>query len=753
MKRLLSSKRKETKQGSSSSNLSTTSVDKPMDIVPTTSNQSNESHEESFKPIFQRTNNVDMNLNVNPTIANKNNSDDDFSLDTTMNDYSLFTGTKKSFSTKQSSYMSSGSTGGGVGSSKKEFGTTLHTLNMVSEETDETTTTTPSQIVSDGLVTLVEDVSFVVNQFNHGIINLTTCVINTIDCFKRFIAQVGELDKRIASWKFTSENNKCVRQIIRYYLNFYDNLLKDEAYIKLKLLLVKHFNDFAGCLDSSNDRITNEMIKPKNYAIGYDGIKLPNQDLLERIIEKISKSSSNLSIKEQSGSFLAPITRGITQELSILCLYFGYPEPNDYHFQFIQSLYELYDDIHMMIIKNKIELAATAKTETMPVPPTAVAPPPSSTKFKIPFRIPTDITQPPMSMSISLENSLRTSGTLGGYIYPIINIQTHPELSYYAHSQFAITCGHVCLDGNKSTYPHVSVPSSVLISMYKNALSVQYTRSDSEAKVAYGSILSQLDQLFPVKKVNPQLQRNLPSLRFGQIIWGERTLIENNQMINGISDLAEKRLSDLAIVKINKKLSCRNFLGDDVSFNEFDPGLMFDNLYIRKVINLSRYVPKNIPTTTTDVDSTISDHPAEKSHHGISVFKYGSTTKYTRGNLNGIKLVYWQDGAIHSSEFIVNSPDNITPFAAGGDSGSWVLTKLEDLEQGGKGLGVLGMLHSYDGEFRQFGLFTPMNEILTRLEEVTNIKWGVVGCEEKSDDIESSSSDHDSDTESESEVD
>ena len=37
------------------------------------------------------------------------------------------------------------------------------------------------------------------------------------------------------------------------------------------------------------------------------------------------------------------------------------------------------------------------------------------------------------------------------------------------------------------------------------------------------------------------------------------------------------------------------------------------------------------------------------------------------------------------------------------------------------------MLHSYDGEFKQFGLFTPMTEILLRLEEVTNIKWELLG--------------------------
>ncbi|GMF07785.1 unnamed protein product [[Candida] boidinii] len=47
------------------------------------------------------------------------------------------------------------------------------------------------------------------------------------------------------------------------------------------------------------------------------------------------------------------------------------------------------------------------------------------------------------------------------------------------------------------------------------------------------------------------------------------------------------------------------------------------------------------------------------------------------------------------------------------------------------GLGVIGMLHSYDGEFKQFGLFTPMTTVLDRLSTVTGVEWGVVGCEGK----------------------
>lgn len=58
-------------------------------------------------------------------------------------------------------------------------------------------------------------------------------------------------------------------------------------------------------------------------------------------------------------------------------------------------------------------------------------------------------------------------------------------------------------------------------------------------------------------------------------------------------------------------------------------------------------------------------------------------------------------------------------FAMGGDSGSLILNDLQDQA----GLGVLGMLHSYDGERREIGLFTPMDELLKRLQDVTGVEW------------------------------
>ena len=84
-------------------------------------------------------------------------------------------------------------------------------------------------------------------------------------------------------------------------------------------------------------------------------------------------------------------------------------------------------------------------------------------------------------------------------------------------------------------------------------------------------------------------------------------------------------------------------------------------------------------------------------------------------------MVYWSDGKLQSSEFVINSLDNNPLFATGGDSGSFVLTKNSDK----LGLSVVGILHSYDGEMKQLGLFTPMDNILTRLKTVTKIEWQV----------------------------
>ncbi|KAK6463434.1 peptidase S64 [Scheffersomyces coipomensis] len=753
-----------------------------LSLAPSKSNSTSESHDsvKDLQPMFDSNKskmdsqnkqdkkeisfnfNNDLSLNLNPSISNTKSASV-FTKDSEYVDKSIFSQSRKSFSTKQSSYKSTGS---GFTSNKKDsftVGQPLQILDILEENNE--SSKTPYEIISEKLRQLSDDLGFILNQFNNSMINLTTAVINSIDCFKKFIVFVDQNlhNPKSLGWNFTTYNNSSLRKILKIYLNFYDNLLVEDVYIKLKLLLVKNFNDFSQTLNSNNsNQIPQTMIKPQNFSIGNNnGTSLPNEDILVRIIDKIAKTS--ISVKEQNGSFIAPITRGISKDLKILCLYFGYPEPSDYHHKLTRSLHDLYDDIHILVMKNKIELAS-GQVESQKVSEMSAYQQslhdqplihhPLVQKFKLPFRIPTDVNKPPISLSLSIENSSRTSGTVGGYIYPIIDVKKQKHLQSYANSKFAISCGHVCLDNTNSTateYPHVSAPSSVLISLYKQALLAQYHKIDNtddfiaESKVAYGAVLNQLEEMFPLKRVKivdaktkqeRYETRNLPRNRFGQIIWGERTLISVNNKEDKEKDpkdsKIEKRLSDLAIIKVNKNLICdQNYLGDDISFNEFDPALMFDNLYVREVIDLRRYSPRTIDLNIDEVDSDISSNSTGSSNYsGLPVFKYGSTTKFTKGNLNGVKLVYWLDGAIHSSEFIVNAIETNSAFASGGDSGSWILTKLEDVENSkySKGLGVVGMLHSYDGEFKQFGLFTPMCEILERLEVVTSIKWGVVGC-------------------------
>ncbi|KAI5970691.1 SSY5 [Candida margitis] len=722
-------------------------------LKPSKSNISHESYDSvrELRPMFGETGKhsssssskkpseagfYDTSLNLNPSII----PNDTATMGTSSSRHSTVHGeggslfsSKQSFSTKQSSYQSSNT-------SKQPFqynySQPLQILDLVESDTGDDRSY--HDRVCDELKKLSQNLAYIFMQYNNSSVNLSTTVVNSIDCFKDFNSKI----KREEETNVTTLNNASLRKIVKFYLHFYDNLLKDDVYIKLKLLLVKHFNDFATVFNDTFDE-NNVVAKPRNFAVGADNMEdFPNEDVITRIIDKIAHTK--ISVQEQNGSFIAPIMRGVSTRLSILCLYFGYPDPQEMHYKFTQSIHDLYEDIHVMVMRNQIELASASVSNppSMQMGSTPVAVP--KQKFKLPFRIPTDPLEPPISMSISTENSTRVSGTMGGYIYPKIDLTKQPHLKSYASSKFAISCGHVCLDPQDSSYYcNIASPSAALISLYKQALTVQYQRQAgqlNESHVAYGSILNELEEMFPLKKVkvhdkhSPEHydMRNLPQVRFGQIIWGERTLINLSETPNELSGLVERKLSDLAIIKVNKHLKCTyNYLGDDVPFNEYDPALIMDNLYVRKVLNLKRFTPKTIDENINEVDSSVSSSSQEQesNYHGIPVFKYGSTTKYTRGNLNGIKLVYWLDGAMHSSEFIVNSIDNNSAFASGGDSGSWVLTKLQDLNSKANGLGVLGMLHSYDGEYKQFGLFTPMCEILNRLEEVTNIKWGVVGCE------------------------
>ncbi|KAM9930917.1 hypothetical protein OXX59_000181 [Metschnikowia pulcherrima] len=703
----------------------------------------------------------DMSLNLNPSISEVESSVTESS---SMPDKSLFS-SRVSHSTRQSSYQSRTSSKPRKTHIKGvPYGQPLQILETTEESKgcSEGTTSIPNQkSIPEKLHTLWQDVWYLSCQYTNSVTMLSSTVVSIINCYKEFVNFMESVPST-STWDYNSYNNDDVRKLLKTYLHFYDNLLREDAYVRLRLLLCKTFNDFNLTLKSSTKRMLKPamsgMSKPCNYAIGVnDGKSLKNEESLRNIMAKIA--NHGFSLNEQNGSFIAPIARGISKDMNVLCLYFGYRSIGEHHSRIAASIQEFYDDIHVIVAKNKIELAAAAVSPQISNQFVSQESSDFSHKFKLPFRIPSDPLRPPMSMSLSTESSARISGTMGGFVYPIIDKQQSPHLQSYANSKFAISCGHVCLDTKSESpdYPYVSSPSAVLISLYKNALIGEYNKNSQagsvyglDSRAAYTSIIQQLDGLFPVKKLKGHEQksdheggetRNLPRTRFGQIIWGERTLIHAKNYKDGAT-LDDKRLSDLAIIKVNKAIHCeQNYLGDDVAFNEFDPSLMFENLYVRKLINLRRYTKENNLSSVREVDSMVSTSTRNGdgtfNMNGIPVFKYGSTTKFTRGNLNGIKLVYWMDGAIHSSEFVVNSAESTTSFAAGGDSGAWILAKLEDVRgtPETKGLGVAGMLHSYDGEFRQFGLFTPMTEILDRLEEVTKIKWGVVGVPEKSESI------------------
>lgn len=725
-----------------------------------------------LRPMFQHETSAltnDLLLNTNPSIYAPSSRTDDSEGASK----SLFS-SRQSYSTRQSSYMSSRSK---KNTSANEMGPALQVFDIPEDKDSEGS---PQEALSELLHVLWQDISYIQTQYLNSLLTLSTCVVHIIDCLKDFVAFTDKFESD-QEWNFTAYDNSDVRRVLKTYLHLYDNLLKDEAYVRLRLLLCKNFNDFTASLKSSSRRTVSgqNIAKPQNFAIGAnDGRPLPRQEAISRIIGRIASSSTY--IQEQNGSFIAPIARGTSKDMNVLCLYFGYPNPSENHNSVISNINELYDDVHVLIAKNKIEFASTAASSSSAQLPESLVPAsfaPNVPRFKLPFRVPSDSTSPPLSLSVSTESARRVSGTIGGFIYPKIDIQKQPHLSSYAKSKFAISCGHVCLDKREEIvdYPYVSSPSSVLIGLYKQALQDQYQKcvrnegdqSMLDSKVAYSSVLNQLDEMFPVGKVktlDPKTKqekvetRNFPKHRFGQIIWGERTLIQAKRTKDG-RQLKEKRLSDLAIIKVNKLLKCdQNYLGDDIAFNEYDPSLIFENLYVRKIILLGR-LARDISENLNEVDSMAStqsmDSDGNVTHRGLPVFKYGSTTKFTKGFLNGIKLVYWLDGAIHSSEFVVNSCENTTAFAAGGDSGSWILTKLENVKGLAKkeGLGVVGMLHSYDGEFRQFGLFTPMTEILDRLAEVTKIQWGVVGVQEKGGEIISNYSDSGSELSSDSEDD
>jgi hypothetical protein len=431
---------------------------------------------------------------------------------------------------------------------------------------------------------------------------------------------------------------------IKVVLHLSDNLLGPEDIQSRKLLLrtLHELGRRIGVLP----RLSGTVSEPRNFAIGEMASELEALPQVLRIMDQICTAQSEVA--DQDGAFIAPVLRGLTPQFSVLTLSFGYPQPEQSHYDMVSQLSTSSpQSVHLYCHKNQIAACAN---------------------FKPPYRIPTDPQSPPMSLSIA-SNDGTASGTLGGFIYPKFSAND-PALAAYARSTFAMTCGHVCLSEKTGQNPPVSAPSPVLINMYRAALKKEQVKYAPNT-AAYTQFQNAIDE---TKGPNT----------LGSVVWGERAVV------NGA-------ISDVAIIKCDTGLTCRNTLGDDVVFTEYDPALVFGNLEVRSV--------------------------AQKLVPGMNVFKYGSTSRYTRGVYNGPKIVYWAEGRIQSSEFVVTT-DSTPMFALGGDSGAWLLHKVESENPS---LSVMGMLHSHDGEVKQFGLFSPMNVILDRLEQVTHVKWGVVG--------------------------
>ncbi|CDK24783.1 unnamed protein product [Kuraishia capsulata CBS 1993] len=677
-------------------------------------------------------------------------------------------------------------------------------------------------------------------QVSQSVMNLTKAAVAVSESIKSTIAVLSAktqmnkvMAKLLLPGQLTTVNSPNLRRLIKNMLFLVDHLLVGNVYQRSKVLILSSLHDLLLKLklaDPASD-VTDysNILQPTLFPLGATTAPFPNEGqtalIMDSLVTKFTSTGEDGSsglLSDQEGSFIAPVLRGFQNvNLSVITFVFGFPELTREHLDVVKVFSNSVENFHFVCQKNMIKLAATAAPAptgpTIPVGRTRLdevnvsAQNSAMYTFKAPFRNALNPQAPPISMSLASENALTLSGTLGGYLYPKIPKDTkNQKLLKYANNVFGVTCAHVALNSDTtykgpSDYPNISVPSPVLVNLYKRALVGERSKynSYSEEYKAYNGVVNQIDSIFPLQNVTVQMQqtaedgstmlvekevkRNVPSSRFGQIVWGERIINESKGM-----------LSDIAIIKVNNRMKCLNFLGDDVNFSEYDPSLMFSNLYVKELVDLSTLGKR---ATAAGIGGGA----------GLEVFKYGSTTKYTRGNVNGVKMVYWSDGRLQSSEFVIRSSnygDSINNsggpgaasnargtaglgFAAGGDSGAWVLAKLSDVESfsehqqqisqpkpktgflgtifeqfqeslisgalnvGGSGveqgpsgidrpakktpktgLGVVGMLHSYDGEFKQFGLFTPMTSILERLQEVTNIEWGIVGVDNCEEDLD-----------------
>ncbi|EDN63228.1 component of the SPS plasma membrane amino acid sensor system [Saccharomyces cerevisiae YJM789] len=523
------------------------------------------------------------------------------------------------------------------------------------------------EYIHKSLSELEENLVDIMDDIHQDVISISKAVIEAIEYFKEFLPTTRD---RIP-YRISLEKSSSLRKINKIVLHFLDNLLVSDAFSNSRSILLRRFYFFLKKLNliTDDDLISESGVLPclSVFCIG-SHCNLPSMDKLGMILDELTKMDSSI-ISDQEGAFIAPILRGITPKSSILTIMFGLPNLQHEHYEMIKVLYSLFPDVHMYCVKDYIKKAASA-VGSIPSHTAATIDTIAPTKFQFspPYAVSENPLELPISMSLSTETSAKITGTLGGYLFP--QTGSDKKFSQFASCSFAITCAHVVLS-EKQDYPNVMVPSNVLQTSYKKVLTKESDRypDGSVEKTAFLEEVQRIDQNLNWQKSN----------KFGQVVWGERAIVDH-------------RLSDFAIIKVNSSFKCQNTLGNGLkSFP--DPTLRFQNLHVKRKIF--------------------------KMKPGMKVFKIGASTGYTSGELNSTKLVYWADGKLQSSEFVVASPTPL--FASAGDSGAWILTKLEDR----LGLGLVGMLHSYDGEQRQFGLFTPIGDILERLHAVTKIQWDI----------------------------
>lgn len=477
-----------------------------------------------------------------------------------------------------------------------------------------------------------------------------------------------------ASFAIDSEQlpDQLLSTILRIVLGFTDLFMIEQTHRGARAHLLRALYHFAKALhlteDSNSDSFAPVVMdggamtvpQPQMFAIGSSPKPVPNEALLEKVLDKFA--SGSVPIVEQDGAYAAPVLCGLSPRFAVAALCLGIPDFQSHHIEAIASLRSELKCLHVFGRRDSIIPAAVFSQPNQ-----------SFAEVKAPYRIPTDQFSPPMSISLATSTSNYVSGTLGGYVYPQASNSETVDRNIYA-----LTCGHVCFseEDNDDANPTIEYPSPVLRKLFRKALLHQRDRFDSNSPQ-----WNVLDK--GIHKVDQQVATQL-----GEVVWGERTVIGS-------------QMSDTAVIKCNPSVNCQNWLGDDVELSRYDPSLISDQLKVRCIVGKAR---------------------------GLEVFKYGSTSRYTSGALSNIRVAYWANGVLQTSEFAVRSGDS-SSFANGGDSGAWICSSTP------AGLGVVGMLHSYDGEFREFGLYTPMTAILHRLHEVTGVPWGVLGVPTPGDDL------------------